>query len=72
MWKRLQISADATTVLKYLVHRDGCGPDIFDFQHVAELIRCGCVERVVIGCDEPTLHVTPGGFSVCRQHLAAA
>ena len=62
MWKRHRISAEATIVLKYLVHRDGCGPDIFDLCHVTELIRHGYVERVSIGCDDTTLHLTPGGI----------
>ena len=64
MGKAYQISVEATFVLKYLVQRGGCGVDIFETAHVRELIQRGYVERVAIGCDEPQVYVTPGGYRI--------
>lgn len=56
-----KVAAETEMMLAWLASHGGRYIDTFDESVVVEAICEGLVEHVTIGCDEPTLFLTPLG-----------
>lgn len=62
-----ELSAEVQELAAYAFDRGGKSPVVFTDNAVAEAVRAGLVELVVVGVNEPYIVLTPGGLSYCRS-----